>query len=147
MAMATDWWNLEPKTLRRAFGIVFHAIASQWRVHRVLSGSPADSAGVLKDDILQDISGTPVQALTLPDKLITHIDQLDENIDQIVTFLRGNQPTKVSMRTRILRDLIEFEMALGGAGNNYCFSCPDCSPKPSGAAECKNCPNYDCAVS
>jgi C-terminal processing protease CtpA/Prc len=145
---SVTWWRNDPETERQGFGIVFHAKGDNWVVHRTMRGSPADLAGVRSGDIIHTIKAQPASKSLRRTKLTATIDLLESGIDHEIGFLRGQEQFFATMRPRILRELIEAEMAQAATGENfsYCYSCPNCYSRTSGSAQCSDCPTYNCTT-
>jgi C-terminal processing protease CtpA/Prc len=143
---SATWWRNHPDTERQGFGIVFHANGENWVVHRTLRGSPADRAGVQSGDIIRTVSAQSISKSLRRTKLTALIDILESTIDHDIAFLRGQKQFVTKMRPRVLRELIEDEMAQGGTEATYCYSCPNCYFRTAGAAQCSDCPTSNCTV-
>lgn len=144
--MKHTWWQDEPEADRQALGIIFHRLGDHWTVHRTLLGSPAEVAGVQSGDIVQELSGRPIEASLRGATLSAMIELLDSGADHEVLFLRGQARVIKAMRPRVLRDLLELDADRGGATLGYCYSCPNCYPRTSGVSRCSECPGYNCTI-
>lgn len=145
--MKADWWNEEHGSERQAFGMVLHKKSDDWVVHRTLLGSPAEVSGVQSGDVIQSVGGNVVAKSLRSFSVIATIELLDVSNDHKVSFVRNGSPTVVSMRPKMLRDLLQAEVDRGGTALTYCYSCPGCYNSTSGVSNCpSDCPSTTCII-
>jgi len=143
MSEPTYWWRDDPDAQRQGFGMILHLKEGKWVVARTLVGSPADMAGLKNGDRLHSIAGNEIAST----KLNSAMQLLDGDTGHNVSLLRGQQLLEVRMQPALLRDLFERDAAgNGGIVLLSCVSCPTCYPRTSGAAQCSDCPAYNCTT-
>lgn len=141
------WWEDEPDVDRQAFGIVFHLRGEKWVVDRTLTGSPAESAGVQKGDVIHEVGGRSIGSLLRPISLTATIELLQSDIDHNIGFLRGEEQVVKVMRPRVLRELLVEDAKRGGINKSTCYRCRGCRSAISGVSNCPgDCPGFNCTI-
>lgn len=142
-----SWWREDPDAQRQGFGLILHLLEGKWVVARALAGSPANMAGIKAGDVLHSIGGDEIAASLHHTKLHSVIEALDAKLVHEVALLRGQELVRANMQPAVLCDLFENDAAQnGGVVILSCVSCPTCYPRTSGAAQCSDCPTYNCTT-
>jgi hypothetical protein len=88
--LCSDSADAVPAPTARSFGLSLRADAGGWRVAGIIPGSPAEGAGISKDDMVTEIEGEPARAWTRE-----RIDGWTDTHEKVVLRVARSDQTRV----------------------------------------------------
>jgi len=132
-----NWWLHSQDTLRQGIGVVLHWKPTGWVVNRVITDSPAASAGIKAGDLIHSINGyelgskEDLREIDRESAIKTASGALEK---WQLTLKRDNTGHEMESVTETIRSLIERESS--ETMHDYCYSCYECYMETNGWSDC-----------